>query len=148
MGARTVAGMTVALVAAAACTHGASHASPPARSASTVPAAAALGTAGAAGAATGALQMCRRALGARTVLNAKLASVQEVRSLQVGPGGYPAPKAFPNAAPTGPAAWCWTGRPSDYVLFAVGSGGTKTRVEGLHGAVFTSPPAAGPAPIP
>lgn len=93
-------------------------------------------------------EMCKHALGAGVALNVRVASVEEVRAVRIGPGYRPAKNAFPRAAPTDRAAWCWTGRPGSYTLIAVGPTGTTKRVEGLHGAAFDSTPAPGPAPVP
>jgi len=99
--------------------------------------------------ATGAGRMCAAALGStKTVLNAVAASVQDVRELVVGAGRAVAPHAFATAQGTDRAAWCWTGRPTDYTLFAVGPDGSAVRVEGLGGPTFVSTPPPGPAPIP
>jgi hypothetical protein len=94
-------------------------------------------------------RICETALGAtKTVLNAMATSVQDVRQLAVGPGPPVAPHAFATAQGTDRAAWCWTGVPTNYTLFAVGPDGSTVRVEGLGGPTFTSTPAPGPAPIP
>ena len=94
-------------------------------------------------------RMCAAALrSTKTVLNAMAASVQDVRELAVGPGPAVAPHAFPTARGSDRAAWCWTGRATDYTLFAVGPDGSAVRVEGLGGPTFISTPPPGPAPIP
>jgi hypothetical protein len=94
-------------------------------------------------------RMCATALGStKTVLNAMAASVQDVRELVVGPGRAVAPHAFATARGTDRAAWCWTGRPTNYTLFAVGPDGSAVRIEGLGGPTFISTPPPGPAPIP
>jgi hypothetical protein len=93
--------------------------------------------------------MCAIALGAtRTVLNAAAASVQAVRELAVGPARRVAPHAFATAQGSDPAAWCWTGGPTNYTLFAVGPDGSTVKAEGLRGPTFISTPRPGPAPIP
>lgn len=94
-------------------------------------------------------RMCADALSStKTVLNAMTASVQDVRELRVGIGPPVAPHAFAPAPATDRAAWCWTGEPTNYTLFAVGPDGSAVRVEGLGGPTFTTTPAPGPAPIP
>jgi len=91
--------------------------------------------------------MCSRSL-PQGFLNAAPATVSDVRSIRVGPGGEPGKNAFPAAAGADIAAWCWTGGPGHYILFAIGPDGSRVLIEGLSGPELTSTPAPGPAPIP
>jgi hypothetical protein len=91
--------------------------------------------------------MCRRSLDGG-FLNAEPATVSEVRLIRVGPGGQPGQDALPSAAGETLAAWCWTGVPGAYTLYAIGPDGARVRIEGLSGPEFASTPAPGPAPIP
>lgn len=100
-------------------------------------------------AATDAERMCADALAStKTVLNAMETSVQEVRDLVVGVGARTARRAFATADGTDRAAWCWTGGPTNFTLFAVGPDSSAVLVEGLRGDTFVTTPAPGPAPIP
>ncbi len=88
--------------------------------------------------------LCHAALGSRA-LNAKLTTVQAVRAVRIGPGLAPALHAFPATPLSQVAAWCWTGRPGSYSLYAVAGSRKLVRVEGV---AFDKVPSPGPAPIP
>ena len=95
--------------------------------------------------------LCEDALGSQ-VLNSASGTVNDVRTLVVGPL-WPAhpfsyPHAFPKASGSQAIGWCWTGHPSNYTLYAATSGYPPLRVEGLAGPLETRTPAPGPAPIP
>lgn len=92
-------------------------------------------------------QLCATALPAGH-LNAASTTVGEVHATVVGPGSRPGSDAFVGSPDSAAAAWCWTGTPGDYVLYAAGPDGESVRIEGLAGETFTSTPAPGPAPIP
>lgn len=77
--------------------------------------------------------LCRRALGSG-YLNAGAAKVKDIRTLDAGPARTPWKDAFPKAKADDPAAWCWTGAPHSYVLYAVGPSGEHIQVEEYGGA--------------
>ena len=81
-------------------------------------------------------------------LNSVIGTIEEVRSLKVGPGYSPAPNAFAHLPQSQEIAWCWTGAPGHYVLYAVASGQKPVRVEALLGPNASQTPEPGPAPIP
>jgi hypothetical protein len=88
---------------------------------------------------------CESAFG-RKALNSAPGTVQDVRTLQVGPGYHPAPHAFAKAPPRESIGWCWTKKGTTYTLYAVAAAYKPVRVEGLGTTIHT--PAPGPAPIP
>jgi hypothetical protein len=89
-------------------------------------------------------QLCRAALGSK-VLNAKLATVGAVRALRIGPDAASAPHAFAPTPGSQVAAWCWTGRPGTYRLYAVVGSHRAVHVEGV---TWSYTPRPGPASIP
>jgi hypothetical protein len=89
-------------------------------------------------------QLCRAALGSK-MLNAKLTTVGAVRALRIGPDAAPAPHAFAPTPGSQVAAWCWTGKPGTYRLYAVTGSHSAVHVEGV---TWSSTPRPGPAPIP
>lgn len=80
--------------------------------------------------ATGAAHsLCRSALG-DAVLTEIATTVGEARATRYGPLYYPAPHAFPSAASTDKAAWCWVAatQASGYTCFLVGPDASKIEV--------------------
>lgn len=92
-------------------------------------------------------KLCASAFSART-LNSATGTVAEVRSLTVGPGIRVAAHAFPGVSGSEVIAWCWTGGPGHFVLYAVADGHAPVKVEGLSGPNATQTPQPGPPPIP
>ncbi len=93
--------------------------------------------------------LCNGAFGNRA-LNSSPVSVKEVRtSVPGGPAESPPLRdAFRGASTGAVAAWCWTGKPQNYHLYAVVQGYPPRFFEGVVGPPFTSTPAPGPAAIP
>lgn len=89
-------------------------------------------------------RLCSSAFGT-TYANSDPTTVEDVRSLQVGPGYQPGKGAFRGAAGTQVAAWCWTGSPGIWRLYAVAQGYPPVLTEGVS---FSQIPSPGPAPIP
>lgn len=96
---------------------------------------------------TGAAKLCSSAFGTH-YLNSATGSVADVRTLAVGPGYRPGRDAFVGMAGSHTMAWCWTGAPGAYTLYAVVQGHPPFRMEGLGGTLELQAPAPGPAPIP
>jgi hypothetical protein len=72
--------------------------------------------------------------------NAQAASVGEVRGLTYGPRVTPLVKAFPKAAPTAFAAWCWARKDLDsYIAYVAGPEGTRVVVGEANGIAPPSP---------
>jgi hypothetical protein len=110
----------------------------------------ALGTLDACGGPTTAAQarsLCQAALGSRA-LNSAPGTVEELRTLRIGPGLLAVPHAFPRAAANQVIGLCWTGKPGNYELYAVANGYEPLRVEGLGGKYITTTPGPGTVPIP
>jgi hypothetical protein len=78
-------------------------------------------------------------------LNFASGTVGDLRNLAIGPALRPAPAAFAGAGAAEPIAWCWTGSPGNYTLYAVAHGYQPVRVEGLSQRELPDP---GPAAIP
>lgn len=93
--------------------------------------------------------LCRDTLGSRA-LNSAPVSVKVLRaSIPGGPGRAPPFRdAFRGAPTAAVAAWCWTGAPRSYRLYAVVQGYRPRYFEGVAGSPFTRTPAPGPAAIP
>ena len=96
---------------------------------------------------TGAARLCSSAFPAH-YLNAASGTVADVRSLTVGPGYKPGKNAFVGEADSRTVAWCWTGGPGDYTLYAVVQGHPPLKIEGMSGPRATHTPAPGPGAIP
>jgi hypothetical protein len=79
-------------------------------------------------------------------LNSAPGTVEDVRTLEIGPGSRPVPHAFAGAPRKDTIAWCWTKKGTTYNLYAVAAAYKPVRVEGLGNAIHT--PAPGPAAIP
>jgi hypothetical protein len=95
-----------------------------------------------------ALAACRLALPGQDVVSATESTVDSLRAW--GYGGpvakHPLANAFPSAAPTDDAMWCWTRQAADdYVAWGVW-GTTAVRAIGLVGPTTTIP--SGPPIIP
>ena len=88
---------------------------------------------------------CERSFGSKA-LNSAPGTVEDVRSLEVGPGNHPAPHAFRTAPPKELIGWCWTRIGTTYTLYAVAANFKPVPVEGLGNTAHTPKP--GPAPIP
>jgi hypothetical protein len=88
--------------------------------------------------------LCQNVFGTKA-LNWSSGTVNDVRTLAIGPGFRPAPHAFPKAKANETVRWCWTGKPERYDLYAVSTGYKSIRIEGLG---VTQTPSPGPAPIP
>lgn len=78
--------------------------------------------------------LCRSALG-DAVLTEIATTVGQARATQYGPTYHPVPHAFPGAASTDRAAWCWTaatqaGRvvAGSYTCFLVGPDSSKIEI--------------------
>ncbi len=95
-----------------------------------------------AGADTG---LCRSALG-KAALTEIATTVGEARATRYGPGYRPVPaNAFPAAASTDRAAWCWTAATAagDYTCFLVGPDASKIEIATIgHGTVPDRAPGA------
>lgn len=93
--------------------------------------------------------LCKSAFGGRA-LNSAPVSVKKLRtSIPGGPERTPPLRnAFRGAPSTSVAAWCWTGRPQKYRLYAVVNDYPPHYFEGVAGLPFTTTPAPGPAAIP
>jgi hypothetical protein len=96
---------------------------------------------------TEAARLCSSALAAH-YLNSAPGTVADVRRLTVGPGYRPGKDAFVGEADTQTVAWCWTGGPGGYTLYAVVQGHPPLKIEGMGGPLATQTPAPGPAAIP
>ena len=96
---------------------------------------------------TEATRLCSSAFATR-YLNSAPGTVGDVRSLTVGPGNRPGKDAFIGESDRQTVAWCWTGGPGDYTLYAVVQGHPPLKIEGLGGPLETQTPAPGPAAIP
>ncbi len=93
---------------------------------------------------TAAQTMCEDALGTGTVLSSgPVTTVGELRSLTVGLGYRPAKNAFPGAADSAPAAYCWTRSGSDlYDSYGVSDTGASVKLASIGGVpdVPSGPP--------
>ncbi len=96
---------------------------------------------------TEAKSLCQGAFGSKA-LNWAPGTVQDVRTLRIGPGVLAAPHAFPKAAANEIVGLCWTGKPGNYELYAVAGGYKPVRVEGLGGKYETTTPGPGTVPFP
>ncbi|HET9732945.1 MAG TPA: hypothetical protein VFP54_09750 [Acidimicrobiales bacterium] len=94
--------------------------------------------------ATEATKMCSSAFGSHYV-NSAIGTVGDVRTLEVGPGLQPGESAYVGLPASQVSAWCWTGTPGDYTLYAVVGGRPPLKIEGM---AVSQAPAPGPAPIP
>jgi hypothetical protein len=90
---------------------------------------------------------CRRALGS-AVVSAAATTVGDVRALSLGPAPAPEARAFPGAADSSPAAWCWTAAAgsesaspgatgSTYTAWAVGPSGAAIKLVSIAGQTAT-----------
>ena len=93
---------------------------------------------------TNSAQVCASAFGARYI-NSAPATIGDVRSITVGPGGQPGKGAFVGLPASQTAAWCWTGTPGLFILYAVVDGHPPVRIEGIAQSQLPTP---GPASIP
>ncbi len=91
--------------------------------------------------------LCSRAFGTGA-LNSAPASVGEVRGWVTGPRTQLGAAAFPGAAPSQFAAWCWTGSAGAYRSYAVGPDGNSLFMGGISGPNITDLPDPGPPRIP
>ena len=97
--------------------------------------------------------LCQNAFGAKA-LNSAPGTVEDLRTTIVGgpppSAGQPLEfaNAFPKAEGSQTIGWCWTGRPENYLLYAVAAGYKPVHIEGFGGRSFTKTPAPGPAAIP
>jgi hypothetical protein len=90
-------------------------------------------------------KLCHEGLGSKAP-NAELTTVAEVRIRRVGTYPYPvAPHAFTPTNGSQLAAWCWTGRPGHYKLYAVAARYKPVYIESVN---FPKTPPPGPAQTP
>lgn len=88
--------------------------------------------------------LCGSALGTN-YLNSAPTTVGDIRHLSIGPPGQPYRGSFAGLDDNRIAAWCWTGSPGGYTLYAVAQGRPPLRIEGV---TVSQTPAPGPALIP
>lgn len=86
---------------------------------------------------TTAESLCRTALGQSGT--STMVTVADVRDYATGPAAKSAPDAFPNAASTDPAAWCWVHAGTNLnIAYAVRAGDKAVRMVAEGGASATT----------
>lgn len=94
--------------------------------------------------------LCRTSFGSKA-RNSAPGTVAQLRTVTLGgPQPYkPDLRAFPGVSTDTTIAWCWTGGPRDYTLYAVAVGFKPVMVQQVsgQGAGAGPPPAGRPVPV-